>query len=339
MSLTLSSGWSRSFGLSVPIVSAPMGGAAGGELATAVSRAGGLGTIGIGSAGSGELLEREASIARRAGVDFGVGLLAWAVERDPTLLEVAIAARPRLIAVSFGDPAGWPDVVRDAGIATATQVYDAITARRAEEAGIDLLVARGSEGGGHGVNGLAALPLLHEVLDTVTVPVLAAGGIASGRGLAAVLSAGAAGAWMGTCFAACSESLLPAQARERMIAATGSETVYTRDFDIAAGYPWPVLYGERVLANDFSRRWATREGETDSDRGRAELAAAQECGDYSVLPINAGQGVGFVREVQPVAEVIRQLNEQAIDALEHRGEARGSEDSDRQRTAKPAKMA
>jgi nitronate monooxygenase len=293
-----------------------MGGAAGGQLATAVSRAGGLGMIGIGSAGSVEMLEREASIPQQACVDFGVGLLAWAVERDRTLLEVAIKVRPRLIAVSFGEPAGWIEAVREAGIATATQVYDAATAHEAQDAGIDLLVARGSEGGGHGAREIATLPLLQEVLEIATAPVLAAGGIATGRGLAAVLTAGAAGAWMGTCFAACSESLLPEQARERMIRATGDQTVYTHAFDIAAGYPWPQRYGERVLANDFSRRWANQEHQADGDRGRVELAEAERRGDYSVLPINAGEGVGLIREVLPAAEVIARLSQQAAEALQ-----------------------
>ncbi len=100
--------WSASFGLKVPILNAPMGGAAGGRLAVAVSSAGGLGMIGIGSAGSVELLEREASIPRAAGVRYGIGLLAWAIERDPELLACAINAGPDLIAVSFGAPEGWP---------------------------------------------------------------------------------------------------------------------------------------------------------------------------------------------------------------------------------------
>jgi nitronate monooxygenase len=308
----LTTAWSRSQGLEVPILNAPMGGAAGGRLAAAVSSAGGLGMIGVGSGGSIELLERESAVPREAGVRFGIGLLAWAVEREPELLNAAVTAGPDLIAVSFGDPQGWPERVRDAGIATATQVYDVATARRAEELGIDVLIARGSEGGGHGTDGVATLPLLQGVLDSVSVPVLAAGGIATGRGLAAVLAAGAAGAWLGTAFAACSESILPDQARRRLISAGESDTVYTRSFDVALGYPWPARYGERVLANAFSERWTGREHELeDESLPRDELRRAAGAGDYSVLPVNAGQGVGSVSDVRPVADVLGELSSSA----------------------------
>jgi nitronate monooxygenase len=308
--------WSASFGLEVPIVSAPMGGAAGGRLAVAVSSAGGLGMIGIGSGGSVELLEREASIPRAAGVRYGIGLLAWAIERDPELLACAITAGPDLIAVSFGAPEGWPDRVRDAGIATATQVYDVAMAQQAQETGVEILVARGSEGGGHGADRVATLPLLQGVLDAVRVPVLAAGGITTGRGLAAVLAAGAAGAWLGTVFAACTESMLPEPARRRIVAASERDTVYTRAFDVAAGYPWPARYGERVLANEFSKSWTGREHELAGDlAAREEFARARELDDHAVLPINAGLGVGEIHDIRPAADVIRQLGAGAATLL------------------------
>lgn len=304
----LTTAWSASFGLTMPIVSAPMGGAAGGRLAAAVSSAGGLGMIGIGSAGSIALIEREASIPRDAGLRFGIGLLSWAIDREPTLLDAAIAAEPALIAVSFGAPKGWPDRVRDAGIATATQVYDVSMARQAEQTGVEILVARGCEGGGHGADGLATLPLLQAVLDAVTVPVLGGGGITTGRGLAAVLAAGASGAWLGTVFATCTESMLPDAARRRIVAAHATDTVYTRAFDVAAGYPWPTQYGERVLANEFSARWTGREPELAQDpTARAQFARAAKRGDPALLPINAGQGVAEVRDIRPAADVIHEL--------------------------------
>jgi len=302
--------------LGLPILNAPMGGAAGGRLAAAVSSAGGLGMIGVGSGGSIALLERESAIPREAGVRFGIGLLAWAVEREPELLDAAVAVGPELIAVSFGDPQGWPGRVHDVGITTSTQVYDVAMARRAEERGINVLIARGSEGGGHGADGVATLPLLQGVLDAVGVPVLAAGGIATGRGLAAVLAAGAAGAWLGTAFAACAESMLPDQACRRMISASERDTVYTRSFDVALGYPWPGHYGERVLANPFSERWTGREHElADEPLPRNELRRAVDAGDYSVLPVNAGQGVGSVSDVRSVADVLQELSSSAATLL------------------------
>ena len=205
--------WSLAFGLQAPVVNAPMGGAAGGALAAAVSEAGGLGMIGVGSAGSVEMLVREAEIPRVRGLRFGIGLLSWAIEREPSLLDAAIDACPALVSVSFGAPGAWVSRLHGAGIAAATQVYDVTMARQAADAGIDVIVARGSEGGGHGRNGIATLPLLQGVLDSVSAPILAAGGIGSARGLAAILAAGAAGAWMGTPFLACSESLLADNAR------------------------------------------------------------------------------------------------------------------------------
>ena len=209
--MALSTPWSQTMRLRVPLVNAPMGGVAGGALAAAVSAAGGLGMIGVGSAGSAATLEREVEYLREAELPFGIGLLDWAVAREPALLTTALAASPVLISVSFGDDWSWTERARDLGIVTATQVFDLAGARRAEDSGIEVLVARGAEGGGHGDAKVGTLPLLEAVLETVTTPVLAAGGISSARGLAAVLAAGASGAWLGTAFAACTESLTSAR--------------------------------------------------------------------------------------------------------------------------------
>ena len=200
--------WSEEAGLGAPDLNAPMGGVAGGRLATAVSAAGGLGMIGVGSAGSTKTLETEARHPREAGASFGIGLIDWAIQRDPSLLDTAIAARPVLISVSFGNNWSWVDPVHAAGIVAATQVYDADQARQAADAGIEVLVARGAEGGGHGQPTIGTLPLLESVLYAVDGPVLAAGGISTGRGIAAALAAGASGVWLGTAFAACPESLI-----------------------------------------------------------------------------------------------------------------------------------
>jgi nitronate monooxygenase len=164
--------------------------------------------IGVGSAGSTKMLETEVRHPREAGVGFGIGLIDWAVQRDPALLEAAIRARPMLVAVSFGDDWSWAEAVRAVGIVATTQIYDVDQTRRAVGAGIQVLVARGAEGGGHGQPTIGTLALLESVLEAVDVPVLAAGGIATGRGVAAVLAAGASGVWLGTAFAACRESLI-----------------------------------------------------------------------------------------------------------------------------------
>lgn len=304
----LSTAWSEAAGLGVPVVNAPMGGVAGGKLAAAVSAAGGLGMIGMGSAGSVAILDREVRYPRDLDVRFGIGLIDWALRRDPTLLEAAIQHRPVLVSVSFGDDWSWADRVRAAGIVAATQVYDSDQARRAAEAGIEVLVARGAEGGGHGRHAIGTLPLLESVLDAVDVPVLAAGGIATGRGVAAVLAAGASGVWLGTAFAACPESLASDPARQALLRSSGADTVVTSAFDIALGYPWPPEYPERVLRNDVTDRWSGREARLAVDRdARTAVAAGVSTGEAALMAVNAGQGVGSLTEARSAARVIERL--------------------------------
>jgi nitronate monooxygenase len=153
----LSTLWSRQIGLRVPIVNAPMGGVAGGRLATAVTAAGGLGMVGMGSAGSTPSLQSE---LQHVGGIFGIGLVDWVIRKEPGLLDTALAAQPVLLSASFCTDWLWIDQAHDAGIVTATQVYDSCEAQRAQDAGVDVLVARGAEGGGHGDVKVATLRCL-----------------------------------------------------------------------------------------------------------------------------------------------------------------------------------
>lgn len=304
----LSTPWSRDFGLRAPIVNAPMGGVAGGRLAAAVTAAGGLGMVGMGSDGTRELLRSQLTLVRGT---FGIGLVDWVMREQAGLLEDALAARPALLSVSFGTDWSWVAQAHDAGIPTATQVYDAVGARRAVDAGVDVVVARGSEGGGHGEVRLATLPLLDSVLDAldragVVAPVLAGGGIASPRSLAAVLAAGASGAWVGTRLAACPEALTGDGSRRALIAARATDTAVTRVYDVARDRPWPARFPSRVLANDFVARWTGREDALDPP-ARAELAAALDADDRRVAPVDAGQGVGMIADDASVGEVIAQM--------------------------------
>jgi nitronate monooxygenase len=269
-------------GIAVPIVNAPMGGTAGGRLAAAVSRAGGLGMIGMGSSASADALRHELAVLGDLDLPFGIGLVHWVMEGDPELFDVALAARPALLSVSFGDDWSWVRRAHDAGVTVVTQIADPSAARRAVDAGVDILVARGAEGGGHGEPAMGTLPLLTEVLDAVDVPVLAAGGISSARGLAAVLAAGASAGWLGTVFSTCQEALTPGRARAELLDAEGDATELTREFDVAAGYRWPAGIPERVL------------------RG---------------TPVNAGQGVGVVRQSMGAAELVTGLRDGALDLL------------------------
>lgn len=296
----LSTPWSREFGLRVPIVNAPMGGVAGGRLAAAVSAAGGLGMVGMGSVANRELLQTQ---LQHVTGRFGIGLVDWVMRTEEGLLEDALAARPALLSVSFGTDWSWVAQAHDAGIPAVTQVYDALGARRAADAGVDILVARGAEGGGHGDTKLGTLPLLDDVLDAVTVPVLAGGGIASPRSLAAVLAAGASGAWVGTRLAACPEALTGDASRQALIAARSTDTRVTRAFDVAKGLPWPSRFPARVLTNDFVARWTGHEDALDAP-ACDELAAAIDADDRRIAPVDAGQGVGMIRDDASVAEVI-----------------------------------
>jgi nitronate monooxygenase len=301
----LSTPWSRRMGLRVPILNAPMGGVAGGRLAAAVTAAGGLGMVGMGSAGSTSSLRTELPHVRGT---FGIGLVDWVIRQEPELLDAAIAAQPVLISVSFGTDLSWVQRVHDAGIATATQVYNSAEAQRAQDAGLDLLVARGCEGGGHGDATIGTLPLLDAVLDVVSVPVLAAGGIASPRSLAAVLAAGASGAWLGTVLSASPEALTSDASRRALVAARETDTVNTRVFDIVQRRPWSKRFPSRVLRNDFVARWSGREDAVADDaKAQDELSAALAADDRRTAPVDAGQGVAMVTGVAPVGEVIDRL--------------------------------
>jgi nitronate monooxygenase len=292
-------------GLRVPIVNAPMGGVAGGRLAAGVTAAGGLGMVGMGTAGSTSSLHTE--LPHVTGT-FGIGLVDWVMRKEAGLFDAALAAKPVLISVSFGTDLSWVSRVHDAGIAAATQVYNSAEARRAEDAGIDLLVARGSEGGGHGDATIGTLPLLDAVLDAVSVPVLAAGGIASARSLAAVLAAGASGAWLGTCLSASVEALTSDAGRRALVAARETDTASTRVYDIVRRLPWAERFPSRVLRNDFVARWSGHEDAlADDPDAPAELAAAIAADDRRIAAVDAGQGVGMVTGVEPVGQVIERL--------------------------------
>lgn len=299
--------WSDGAGLRVPILNAPMGGVAGGRLAAAVTAAGGLGMVGMGSTATAATLAAELT-ALGTVPRFGIGLVDWVIRDQPDLLETALAARPTLLSVSFGTDLSWVDRAHAAGILAVTQVYDADTARRAHDAGVDLLVARGAEGGGHGETRLATLPLLDVVLDAVPGPVLAAGGIGSPRSLAAVLAAGAAGAWLGTCLSACPEALTGERARQALLTAAGTDTITTRVFDIGQRLDWPARFPSRVLRNAFTGRWAGHEDALAEDRhAGGELAAAIAAGDQRTAPVDAGQGVGMLIDSRPAAVLIEEL--------------------------------
>ncbi|GAA3567314.1 nitronate monooxygenase [Nonomuraea rosea] len=293
------------FGLELPLVGAPMAGVSDGRLAAAVSAAGGLGMFGVPATAAPSWIAEQAAVAAGGGRPYGIGLMAWALDDDPGQLDAVLDARPSLVSVSYGPFDRYVEPLREAGIVVATQAGTTDEARAAERAGVDVVVARGGEGGGHGRAEVATLPLLQSVLDAVRIPVLAAGGIAGARGLAAVLAAGAEGAWVGTAFLGCAETTLSDTARERVMGASETGTAYGRVFDVAQRLAWPAEFGGRALRNAFFDRWAGREEALAVDEGApAELAAARRTDDFGTAYIYAGQAVGMVRERRTAADVV-----------------------------------
>jgi nitronate monooxygenase len=171
-------------GLTIPILNAPMTPQAGGALARAVSEAGGFGMLGFDEdEGEESIAAQVAIVGTEPRVPFGIGLVAWVLQRSPQLLDMAIQAQPRFISISFGDPSPYERRVHDAGILLGAQVQSRASARVALEAGVDILTAQGTEAGGHTGSAVGTLPLLQILLDMTDKPVLAAGGIATGRGV------------------------------------------------------------------------------------------------------------------------------------------------------------
>jgi len=293
------------FDLAVPVVGAPMAGAAGGRLAAAISTSGALGMVGVGGGASPSWITEQGRAAAESGLAWGIGLLAWVLEAKPGQLDAVVDLAPPLVSVSYGSYARHVPILQQAGSAVATQVGTVDEARAAEQAGVDFIVARGGEGGGHGRNDVATLLLLQAVLDQVNVPVLAAGGIASPRGLAAVLAAGAAGAWVGTPFLACPEATVTEAARDLLVAASETDTSYGRVFDVGLRQAWPPEYGGRALRNQFFDQWVGRERELAEDEdAHAELIAAVERHDFEKAVIYAGQAVGLVQGPRAASDVV-----------------------------------
>ncbi|MGH9104701.1 MAG: NAD(P)H-dependent flavin oxidoreductase [Acidimicrobiales bacterium] len=307
-------------GISTPIALAPMGGCAGGTLAAAVSNAGGLGLVG-GGRGERGWLERElAIVSGSAERPWGVGFLSWSASRE--VVEMALEHRPAAVMLSFGDPRPLAGAVLEAGARLIVQVTDLDEASQALDTGADVIVAQGSEAGGHGGR-RATLPFVPAVVDLAApTPVLAAGGIADGRGLAAALSLGAAGALVGTRFEASAEALVEPEVARAIVDGRGEDTERTRVLDIARGSPWPERYPARTLRNAFLERWRGREDELAGDgEAKAQYQAAAANRDLSVVPVWASEAIDLITSLSPAAELVARLTAEAEQALARAGQA------------------
>lgn len=297
------------FGIDHPVILAPMAGAAGGALASAVARAGGLGMIG-GGYGDADWLAREIALAD---APVGIGFITWSLAERPGLLDIALAAGPRAIMLSFGDPAPFAARIHDANIPLIAQAQTLDHARAAIDAGAQVIVAQGGEAGGHG-DLRGTMTLVPEIADLLAdrapdAILCAAGGVADGRGLAAALMLGADGAVVGSRFWASAEALVPAPMQAAAIAATGDDTLRTRVIDRARGLNWPGGFTIRVLKNGFTDRWHGHEDAledalaTEAPRWQAAAAA----GDPAVANPIVGEAAGLIRDARPAGALMQDM--------------------------------
>ncbi len=299
------------FAIDHPIMLAPMDLVSGGRLAAAVSRAGGLGLIG-GGYGNADWLEQAFADASNQSV--GVGFITWSLMKQPQLIDLVLTHKPAAFMVSFGDGEEAIAAAKAANVPTIWQIQRLEHARQALAAEVDVIVVQGQEAGGHGMDrGLTALlPAVRDLSGPDQV-IIAAGGIADGRGLASALMLGADGVMMGTRFWASVEAEGSTVAKDGLVAATGDNTIRSKVFDVARGVDWPWHFTGRVITNEFSRRWHDDiEGlKHDAEAERARYLASDP-DDYSVRVLIAGEAVDLVRSIDGAHAIVdRTVNESA----------------------------
>ncbi len=314
-------------GIDLPIMQAAIGGISCPALAAAVSNAGGLGAIamtGYGADGVTDLMHQMQDLTSAPFV--GNLLLSFDIEDE---FRALLRNPPKVFSFFWGDITSFVQPVHDAGALVMASVGSIEEAGRAVEAGADIIVAQGWEAGGHVRGTTATLPLIPQVVDAVApVPVVAAGGIADGRGLAAVLCLGAQAAWMGTRFLSAEEAAIHPHYRNRVLNAETKDTFLTTVFD----RNWPDAPG-RVLYNDLLAAWEAAGRPDGAARPRAADIIATTADNQSVHayeaqtmhagltgeieagPLWAGQSVGLVERTEPAAKIIETLVNEAQDAL------------------------
>ncbi|QPZ37108.1 NAD(P)H-dependent flavin oxidoreductase [Paramicrobacterium chengjingii] len=293
----------------VPVFNASMAGAAGVELASAVSAAGGIGMLGVTGTPDLSMLSRSGERLHNDGAVWGAGFLSFALERDMAPLHAVLAHQPDVVSLGFGGCDDAITAIRETPAVLLAQVGNADELEQAADARVDGIIVRGSEAGGHGRNDIGALPFLQLAAQHTDIPLVAAGGVTTPRGLAAVIAAGAVGAWVGTRFAVATESQFPDAARQRVIDAQCGDTVYTRVFDIAQRSSWPPHYGGRALSNEFSDTWHGREDDLErqvatTDVITADMNDARASSRFDVGPIYAGEGSAMITRVETAAEIV-----------------------------------
>ncbi|WP_306061393.1 NAD(P)H-dependent flavin oxidoreductase [Natronococcus wangiae] len=319
-------------GLDVPIVQAPVGSATCPALAATVADAGALGMLAVTWRDEAATRKVITETKRRTEGVFGVNIVADSDAKNvptETHVEVCLDEGIDIFSFSFGEAAPYMEQIRSRNGIVLQSVGSAEEAKDAVDAGVDILVAQGWEAGGHVQSEVATLPLVPRIVDAVPdTPVIAAGGIADGRGIAAVLTLGAVGAWLGTRFLTTEEAYVHRLYRQRVIDAEETDTVYSTLFDEG----WPDV-PHRVIENETVAAWKAAEqplterpgegdivAETDDGapvrRYEDSLAVPDMGGDVEELPLYAGQSAGLTHEVQPADELVMALAEETFEALE-----------------------
>jgi NAD(P)H-dependent flavin oxidoreductase YrpB (nitropropane dioxygenase family) len=320
-------------GIDLPIIQAPMGGAVGPALASAVSNAGGLGMLTPWRANVDAVRQQIRETRALTSRPFGVNLVLEFPQQER--LSACLDEGVPVISFFWRDPSSLVPQAKAAGAIVLHTVGSVADAKRAVECGVDVVVAQGWEAGGHVRGTVATMPLVPAVVDAVSpVPVVSAGGIADGRGLAAALALGAAGAWIGTRFLASHEATIHARYRERILQAGENDTVYLENlFDVR----WPNA-PHRTLRNQTVDTWEAagrppsgkRPGEGEviaTSRSAGPIVRYQSCtpgrdveGDIDALSLWAGQSVGLVSKVQPAADIVREIADEARSILQRLAE-------------------
>lgn len=314
------------FGIDLPIVQAPIGSGSGARLASAVSNAGGLGMISVTWRPPDNVRHLLREMQRLTDKPFGVNLvLHWNPDER---LSICLDHGVKVVSFFWGDPAPYIDRIHQAGALVTHTAGSAEEARRAVDAGVDVIVAQGWEAGGHVWGQVGTMALVPAVVDAVApVPVVAAGGIGDGRGIAAALMLGASGVWLGTRFVASAEAEVHPIHKEMVVSHSERETFYGEAFNVGwSNAPHRALWNSTIEAWDAAGRPdANRPGEGEVVAAYADgtpvmrysdiMPGPDMTGDLEALACYGGQSTGLIRNVKPAGEIVRELAEQATAAL------------------------
>jgi nitronate monooxygenase len=296
-----------------PILGAPMAFASGGALAAATTQAGGLGFIG-GGYGDADWLDEQFEIA--GDTDIGCGFITWSLATNPVLLDQVLERSPRALFLSFGDPAPFAPKIHAANVPLICQIQTLRDAKHAIDIGAQYIVAQGSEAGGHGET-RTTFTLVPEVADYIdqSAPdtiLIAAGGIADGRGLAAALMLGADGAVIGSRLLASHDAMLHPNLQQAIFDATGDDALRSKIVDIVRGKDWPDRYTINLIKNAFSDLWHHRTLELHANpNAHKTWNDALITGDPDIANVFAGQGAGLISSTDSTQNIILQIATEA----------------------------